>query len=155
MTGARAAGLFFLALAGDRVCEELLPCAPARGAPAPPLSAAAAGVAAGGDPDDGGGDSSPSFSTNLSADRSRKDGFLDPSLATPLAGVTSMTRSTPYYARHSTGVLGPSSIAVLSSSTIAGFTRTVGWRPAWYAVRRTVSRVRRSERELGLHLVPN
>jgi hypothetical protein len=33
MTGARAAGLFFLALAGDRVCEELFPYAPARGAP--------------------------------------------------------------------------------------------------------------------------
>jgi hypothetical protein len=33
MIGAGAAGLFFLAPAEDRVCEELLPCAPIRGAP--------------------------------------------------------------------------------------------------------------------------
>jgi hypothetical protein len=33
MTGAEAAGLLFLAPAGDRVCEELLPCAPPGGAP--------------------------------------------------------------------------------------------------------------------------
>jgi hypothetical protein len=33
MTRAGAAELFFLAPAGDRVCEELLPCAPAGGAP--------------------------------------------------------------------------------------------------------------------------
>jgi hypothetical protein len=33
MTGAGAAGLFFLAPAGDRVCEELLPRASAGGAP--------------------------------------------------------------------------------------------------------------------------
>jgi hypothetical protein len=33
MTGAGAAGLFFLASAGDRVCEELFPCAPAGGTP--------------------------------------------------------------------------------------------------------------------------
>jgi hypothetical protein len=47
----------------------LFPCAPARGAPAPPLSAPAAGVAAGGDPDDGGGDSSSSHNTNLSEEQ--------------------------------------------------------------------------------------
>jgi hypothetical protein len=69
MTGAGATGLFFLASAGDRVCEELFPCAPAGGAPAPPLSAPAPGVAAGGDPDDRGGDSSSSFSINLSANQ--------------------------------------------------------------------------------------
>jgi hypothetical protein len=33
MTGAREAGLFFLALAKGRVCEALLSCAPARVAP--------------------------------------------------------------------------------------------------------------------------
>jgi hypothetical protein len=33
MTGAGAVGLFFLASAGGRVCEELLSYAPARGAP--------------------------------------------------------------------------------------------------------------------------
>jgi hypothetical protein len=46
--------------------------------------------------------------------------LLDPSLMTPLAGVTFTTRSTPCCARHSTDTLGPSSIAVLSSSTVAG-----------------------------------
>jgi hypothetical protein len=76
--------------------------------------------------------------------RSRKDGLLDPSLATLLAGVTSMTRSTPCYVGHLTGVLGPSSIVVWSSSTVAGSTQTAGRRPAWCAVRRTVSGVRRS-----------
>jgi hypothetical protein len=58
--------------------------------------------------------------------RSRKDGLFDPSLATLLAGVTSTMRSTPCYVGHSTGLLGLSSIAVLSSSTVAGFTRPLG-----------------------------
>jgi hypothetical protein len=76
--------------------------------------------------------------------RSWKDGLLDPSLATLLAGVTSTMRLTPCYVGHSIGVLGLSSIAMWSSSTVAGFTRTVERRPAWCAVRRTVSGVRRS-----------
>jgi hypothetical protein len=71
--------------------------------------------------------------------RSRKDGLLDPSLATLLAGVTSTMRSTTCYVGHLTGVLGLSSIAVWSSSIVAGSTRTVGRRPAWCTVRRTVS----------------
>ena len=75
--------------------------------------------------------------------RSRKDGLLDPSLATLLAGVTSMMRSTPCYVGHLTGILGPSSIAVWSTSIVAGSTRTTGRRPAWCAARRTVSRVQR------------
>jgi hypothetical protein len=52
--------------------------------------------------------------------RSRRDGLLDPSLVTSLAGVTFTMRSTPCYARHLTGVPGLSSIDVLSSSTVAG-----------------------------------
>jgi hypothetical protein len=76
--------------------------------------------------------------------RSRKDELLDPSLATLLASVTSTMRSTPCYARHSTGVLGPSSIVVWSSSTVARFTRTARRIPVWCAVQRTVSGVRRS-----------
>jgi hypothetical protein len=84
--------------------------------------------------------------------RSRKDGSLDPSLATPLVGVTSTTRSTPCCARHLTNVLGPSSIVVLSSSTVARFTRTAGRRPAWCAVPRTVSGVRRSAQNTTLSL---
>jgi hypothetical protein len=44
--------------------------------------------------------------------RSWKDGLLDPSLATLLAGVTSTMRLTPCYIGHLTGVLGLSSIAV-------------------------------------------
>jgi hypothetical protein len=84
--------------------------------------------------------------------RSRKDGLLDPSLATLLAGVTSTTRSTPCYARHSTGVLGQSSIAVWSSSTVAGSIRTAERRPVWCVVRRTASRVRRSAHSTTLSL---
>jgi hypothetical protein len=110
-----------------RSCSHVLPL---EAPPAPPLSAPAVGVAAGGDPDDGGGDNSSSHGTDLSErSRSWKDGLLDPSLVTPLAGVTSTMRSTPYYARNSTGALGLSSIAVFSFSIVAGFTRTVGRRP--------------------------
>jgi hypothetical protein len=76
--------------------------------------------------------------------RSQKDGLLDTSLVTLLAGVTSTMRSTPCYIGHLTGILGLSSIAVWSTSIVAGSTRTAGRRPAWCAVRRTVSRVRRS-----------
>ena len=84
--------------------------------------------------------------------KSRRDGLLDPSLVTPLAGVTFTMRSTPCYARHMTGVPGLSSIVVLSSSTVAGFTRTAGRRLAWCAVRRTVSGVRRSAQNITLFL---
>jgi hypothetical protein len=84
--------------------------------------------------------------------KSRRDGLLDPSLVTPLAGVTSMTRSTPCYARHLNGVPGLSSIAVWSTNTVAGFTRTAGRRLVWCAVRRTVSGVRRSARSIILSL---
>jgi hypothetical protein len=72
MTGAGAAGLFFLAPAGDRVCEELLPRAPAGGAPCTTTECPSPGVAAGGDPNDGGGDDSSSFSTDLSDDQESK-----------------------------------------------------------------------------------
>jgi hypothetical protein len=58
--------------------------------------------------------------------RSRKDGLLDPSLATLLAGVTSTMRSTPSYVGHLTDIPGPSSIAVWSSNTVAGSTQTAG-----------------------------
>jgi hypothetical protein len=54
------------------------------------------------------------------------DGLPDPSLVTPLAGVTFTMRSTPCYARRLIGVPSPSSIVVLSSSIVAGFTRTTG-----------------------------
>jgi hypothetical protein len=49
-----------------RSCSPVLPL---EAPPTPPLSALAAGVTAGGDPDDGGVDSSPSLSTDLSADQ--------------------------------------------------------------------------------------
>jgi hypothetical protein len=84
--------------------------------------------------------------------KSQRDVLLDPSLVMPLAGVTSTMRSTPCYARHLTDVPGLSSIAVLSSSTVARFTWTVGRRLAWCAVRRTVSRVRRSAQSITLFL---
>jgi hypothetical protein len=58
--------------------------------------------------------------------RSQRDGFLDLSLVASLAGVTSTMRSTPCCARHSIDALGPSSIAVLSSSKVAGHTQTTG-----------------------------
>jgi hypothetical protein len=108
-----------------RSCSPVLPL---EAPPAPPLSAPAAGVAVGGDLDDGGSDSNSCHSTDLSADQE------------------------PCYARHSTGVHGPSSIAVWSSSIVTRFTRTTGRRPVWCAVRRTVSRVRRSAQSTILSL---
>jgi hypothetical protein len=132
-----------------RSCSPVLPL---EAPPAPPLDAPASGVAAGGDPDDGGGDDSSSTTPTFLLTRSRKDGLLDPSLATLLAGVTSTMRSTPCYVGHLTGVLGPSSIAVWSTSIVAGSTRTAGRRPAWCAVRRTVSRVRRPAQSTILSL---
>jgi hypothetical protein len=111
--------------------------------PAPPLSAPAAGVAAG---------AAQATAPTFPPTRSRKDGLLDPSLATLLAGVTSTTRSTPFYARHLTDVPGPSSIVVWSSSTFVGFIRTVGRRPAWCVVQRIVSGVRRSAQSTTLSL---
>jgi hypothetical protein len=69
MTGARAAGLFFLAPAGDRVCEELLPCASTGGAPCTTTERPAAGVAAGGDLDDRGGNDSSSHNTDFCTDQ--------------------------------------------------------------------------------------
>jgi hypothetical protein len=92
--------------------------------------------------------SAPTFQPS----RSRRDGLLDPSLATTLAGVTSTMCSTPCCARHSNDILGPSSITVLSSSTVAGFTRTAGRQLAWCVVRRTTSRVRRSSQSTTLSL---
>jgi hypothetical protein len=127
--------------------ESLRSCSPVpplEASPAPPLDVPDAGVAAGGDPDDGGDDSSSSHSTDLSEEQSQRDGLLDPSLVMPLAGVTSTMRSTPCCARHLTDVPSLSSIVVLSSSTVAGFTRTAGRRLVWCTIRRTVSRVRRS-----------
>jgi hypothetical protein len=124
-----------------RSCSPVLPL---EAPPAPPLSAPTAGVAVGGDPDDGGGDSSSSHDTDFLLTRSRKDGLLDPSLATLLAGVTSTMRSTPCYVGHLTDIPGLLSIVVWSSSTVAGSTRTPGRRPAWCAVRRIVSGVLRS-----------
>jgi hypothetical protein len=44
--------------------------------------------------------------------RSQRDGLLDPSRATPLAGVTSTTLSTPCCVGPSTDTLGPSSTVV-------------------------------------------
>jgi hypothetical protein len=92
-----------------RSCSPVLPL---EAPPAPPLGAPASGVAAGGDPDDGGGNDSSSHDTDLSADQ--------------LAGVTSTMRSTPCYVGHLTSVLGLSSIAVWSTSIVAGSTQTAG-----------------------------
>jgi hypothetical protein len=69
VTGVGAAGLFFLASAGGRVCEELLSCAPAGGVPCTTLGVPTTGVAVGGDPDDGGDNSSSSHNTDLSEEQ--------------------------------------------------------------------------------------
>jgi hypothetical protein len=124
-----------------RSCSPVLPL---EAPPAPPLSAPALGVATGGDPDDEVAKTARASAPTFPPTRSWKDGLLDPSLSTLLVGVTSTMRSTPCYVGHLTSVPGPSSIVVWSSSTVEGFTRTVGRRPAWCAVRRTVSGVRRS-----------
>jgi hypothetical protein len=100
--------------------------------PTPPLGALAAGVAVGGDPSDGDGDDSSSSHNIDHFEEQEPEGWVArPSLMMPLAGVTSMMRSTPCYAGHLTNTLGPSSIVVWSTSTVTGHTQTAGRRHAW------------------------
>jgi hypothetical protein len=151
-TGAGAAGLFFLASAGDRVCEELFPRAPAGGAPAPSLSAPVAGVAAGGDPDDGGGDSSSSHNTDLLEEQELEGWVARPITRDAARGChfhDALDTLLRWALDQRTGL---SSIVVWSSSTAARFTWTARRRPAWCAVRRTVSGVRRSTQSTILSL---
>jgi hypothetical protein len=128
------------------------PVPPLEAPPAPPLGVSTVGVAVGGDLDDEGGDSSSSHSIDLSEEQEPEGWVARPITRDAPAGVTSTTRSTPCYARHLTDIPGLSSIAVLSSSTVAEFTRTAGRRLVWCVVRRTVSGVRRSARSITLSL---
>jgi hypothetical protein len=132
-----------------RSCSPVLPL---EAPPAPPLGAPAPGVAARGDPDDGGGDDSPSHDTDFPANQEPEGWVARPITRDAAHGVTSTMRSTPCYVGHLTDVLGPSSIAVWSTSIVAGFTRTTGRQPAWCAGRRTVSRVRRPAQSTILSL---
>jgi hypothetical protein len=84
--------------------------------------------------------------------RSWRDGSPDPSLMTPLAGVTSTMRLTPCCAGPLTDTLGESSIIVWSTSIVAGYTRTAGRLLTWCAVRRMVSGVQRSAQSIILSL---
>jgi hypothetical protein len=92
--------------------------------------------------------------TTLTSPRSRswRDGSPDPSLVTPLTGVTSTMHLTPCCTEHMTDTLGPSSIAVWSTIIVVGNTRTTGRRLSWCAIRRMVSGVRRSARSIILSL---
>jgi hypothetical protein len=58
--------------------------------------------------------------------RRRRDGSPDPSLVMPLEGVTSMMCSIPCCVGHLTDTLGPSSIAVWSTSTVTGIPGPLG-----------------------------
>jgi hypothetical protein len=124
-----------------RSCSPVLPL---EAPPAPPLGAPASGVAAGGDPDDGGGDDSSSHDTDFSADQEPEGWVARPITRDAARGCHFHDALDTLLRRALDGVLGPSSIAVWSTSIVAGFTRTAGRRPAWCAVRRTVSRVLRS-----------
>jgi hypothetical protein len=124
-----------------RSCSPVLPL---EAPPAPPLSALASGVAAGGDPDEGGGDNSSSHSTNLSEEQELEGWVARPITRDAARGCDFHDALDTLLRRHLTDVLSLSSIAVLSSSTVTGFTRTAWRRPAWCVVPRTVSWVRRS-----------
>jgi hypothetical protein len=137
--------------------ESLRSCSPVpplEASPAPPLGVSTAGVAVG-DPSDRGDDSSSSHNTDLSEEQELEgwEGWVARPITRDAArGVTSTMCSTPCCARHLTGVPGLSSIVVLSSSTVAGFTRTARWWLIWCAVRRIVSGVRRSAQSITLSL---
>jgi hypothetical protein len=73
--------------------------------------------------------------------RSQRGGSRDPSLVTLLAGVTSMMLLIPCCVRPSTDTLGLLSTVVLSTSIIAGYTRTSGRLFAWCAVQTMISGV--------------
>jgi hypothetical protein len=84
--------------------------------------------------------------------RSRRDGSLDPSLVTSLAGVTSTTLSTPYCVGLLTDTLGPLSIVVKSTNIVAGYTQTSGRLLAWCTIRTMISRVQRPSQSTILSL---
>jgi hypothetical protein len=114
-----------------RSCSPVLPL---EAPPAPPLSAPAAGVAAGGDPDDKGGDSSSSHDTDLSEEQELEGWVAQPITRDAARGCHFHDALDNLLRQHSTGVLCLSSIAVWSSSTVVGFTRTAGKRPTWCAI---------------------
>jgi hypothetical protein len=81
-------------------------------APTPPQGIPTAGGDPNGDGDDTDAGGSSSHSTELSEEPESEGGSLDPSLVTPLAGVTSTTLSTPCCVGLSTDTLGPLSTVV-------------------------------------------
>ena len=132
-----------------RSCSPVLPL---EAPPAPPLSAPASGVAAGGDPNDGGGDSSSSHITDLSEEQELEGWVARPTTRDAARGchfhdaldtllrqaLDRRTWSIEYRCvvfQHSRGVYPDR-----------------GRRPAWCAVRRTVSGVRRSAQSTILSL---
>jgi hypothetical protein len=128
------------------------PVLPLEAPPAPPMSTPAPGVAAGEDPDDGGGDDSSSHDIDFSADQESEGWVARPITRDAARGchfhdaldtllrraLDQRTWSIEYRCvvfQHSRGVY-----------------RTAGRRPAWCAVRRTVSGVLRSARSIILSL---
>jgi hypothetical protein len=132
-----------------RSCSPVLPL---EAPPAPPLSTPAAGVAAGGDPDDGGGDSSSSHDTDFSADQEPEGWVARPITRDAARGChfhdaldTLLRRALD---RHTWSI--EYRCVVFQHS--CGSTRITGRRPAWCAVRRTVSGVQRSAQSTILSL---
>jgi hypothetical protein len=132
-----------------RSCSHVLPL---EAPPAPPLSAPAVGVAAGGDPDDGGGDNSSSHDTDLSEEQELEGWVARPITRDAARGchfhdaldtlvrqaLDRRTWSIEYrcvFFQHSRGVYPDRWEAT-----------------CWYAVRRTVSGVRRSVQSTILSL---
>jgi hypothetical protein len=132
-----------------RSCSPVLPL---EAPPAPPLSAPAAGVAARGDPDDGGGDSSSSHDTDLSEEQKLEGWVARPITRDATRGCHFHDALDTLLRRALDRRTWSIEYRCVDSSTVAGFTRTAGRRPAWCAVRRTVSRVRRSAQSTILSL---
>jgi hypothetical protein len=132
-----------------RSCSPVLPL---EAPPAPPLGAPTSGVAAGGDPDDGGGDDSSSHDTDFSADQ-EPEGWVARPITRDVArgchfhdALDTLLRRT---LNRRTWSIEYRCVVYQHSR---GVYRTAGRRPAWCAVQRTVSRVRRPAQSTILSL---
>jgi hypothetical protein len=128
------------------------PVLPLEAPPAPPLDAPAPRVATGGDPDDGGGDDSSSHDTDFSADQEPEGWVARPITHDAARGCHFYDALDTLLRRALDRRTWSIDIVVWSSSTVAGSTQTAGRRPAWCAVRRTVSGVLRSAQSTILSL---
>jgi hypothetical protein len=124
-----------------RSCSPVLPL---EAPPAPPLGALASEVAAGGNPDDGDGNDSSSHDTDFSADQEPEGWVARPITRDAARGCHFHDALDTLLRRALDRRTWSIEYRCVVYQHSRGSTWTAGRRPAWCAIRRTVSRVRRS-----------